>query len=72
MVILGSESMLLEYPHHNSMMSYYQDNGFGRFEEVIDDETNSYAVAFVYEGYDDFYENPEAGIQVLSNVMEAI
>lgn len=72
MIILGSESRLFDYPHYHSMMSCYQDNGFGRFEEVTDDETNSYTVAFVYEGYDDFYENPEAGIQVLSNVMEAI
>ena len=56
MIILDSESKLFEYPHHNSIMSCYQDDGFGSFEESIDDEANSYAVGFVYEGYDDFYD----------------
>lgn len=56
MIILDSESKLFEYPHHNSMMSYYQDNGFGRHHYYYDAATDRQAVLFVYEGYDDFYD----------------
>lgn len=58
MIIIDSDSAreLFEYLHQSTMLSQYQDDGFGKAEVSIDYETNRQVVSFVYEGYDDFYD----------------